>query len=57
VTLSLPYIMRDHDHNLGPYDGATPAGYENFSASALGDIKVVGRYRWALDETSRSAWA
>jgi len=54
VTLSLPYIMRDHDHNLGPYAGATPAGYENFSASALGDIKVVGRYRWALDEASRS---
>ena len=54
VMLSLPYIMRDHDHNLGPYVGATPAGYENFSASALGDIKVVGRYRWALDEASRS---
>lgn len=54
VTLSLPYIMRDHDHHLGPYDGATPAGYENFSAKALGDIKVVGRYRWALDEASRS---
>ncbi len=54
VMLHLPYIKRDHDHNLGPYDGATPAGYENFSASALGDIKVVGRYRWVLDESSRS---
>ena len=54
VMLHLPYITRDHDHNLGPYDGATPAGYENFHASALGDIKVVGRYRWAQDEASRS---
>ncbi|MDE2117751.1 MAG: hypothetical protein KGJ19_04055 [Betaproteobacteria bacterium] len=54
VTLNLPYIMRDHAHNLGPYVGATPAGYESFSAKALGDIKVVGRYRWALDEVSRS---
>ena len=54
VMLHLPYIMRDHDHNLGPYDGPTPAGYENFSAKALGDIKVMGRYRWALDESSRS---
>ena len=48
--LHLPYIMRDHDHSIGP----PPLGYENFSARSLGDIKVVGRYRWALDETSRS---
>ena len=54
VTLHLPYITRDHDHNMGPYMGATPAGYESFHANALGDIKVVGRYRWALDEASRS---
>ena len=54
VTLHLPYITRNHDHNLGPYVGTTPAGYESFHASAPGDIKVVGRYRWALDEASRS---
>ncbi len=54
VMLHLPFITRDHDHNLGPYVGTTPAGYESFHASALGDIKVVGRYRWALDEASRS---
>ena len=54
VMLTLPYVTRDHDHNLGPYTGATPAGYESFHANALGDIKVVGRYRWALDEASRS---
>jgi hypothetical protein len=54
VMLHLPFITRDHDHNLGPYDGATPAGYESFHASALGDIKVVGRYRWSQNETVRS---
>lgn len=54
VMLHLPFITRDHEHNLGPYVAATSAGYENFHASALGDIKVVGRYRWALDETGRS---
>lgn len=54
VMLHLPFIARDHAHNLGPYIGATPAGYESFSASSLGDIKVVGRYRWALDEANRS---
>ncbi len=54
VMLNLPYITRDHDHNIGPYAGGAPIGYESFHASALGDIKVVGRYRWALDEASRS---
>lgn len=54
VMLQLPYVMRDHTHNLGPYVGNTPAGYDSFVASALGDIKVVGRYRWALDEASRT---
>ncbi len=52
--LNLPYVMRDHNHNLGPYIGATSAGYESFHASALGDIKVAGRYRWELDAASRS---
>ena len=51
VMLQLPYVMRDHSHSLA--DPVTP-GYESFSANALGDIKVVGRYRWALDEASRS---
>lgn len=54
VALHLPYITRGHDHNLGPYAGATPAGYESFHASAMGDIKVVGRYRWTLDEAGHS---
>ncbi len=54
VMVQAPFVTRDHDHNLGPYSGTTPAGYENFHASALGDIKLMGRYRWALDETSRS---
>ncbi|MDO8414004.1 MAG: hypothetical protein Q7S51_09480 [Gallionellaceae bacterium] len=54
VMLHVPYVMRDHSHNLGPYTGTTPAGYENFNASALGDIKVVGRYRWSQDTSNHS---
>lgn len=54
VMLHLPLITRAHAHNLGPYVGAMSAGYESFHASALGDIKVVGHYRWALDETGHS---
>ena len=51
VMLHLPYVARDHNHSLA--DPVTP-GYDSFTASALGDIKVVGRYRWTLDEASRS---
>ena len=54
VMLSLPFITRDHAHNLGPYVGATPAGYESFHASAIGDSKIIGRYRWMLDEAGGS---
>ena len=50
----LPYINREHAHNLGPYSGTTPAGYESFHASALGDIQLIGRYRWSLDPMSHS---
>lgn len=53
--LLLPYVTRDHAHNIGPYTGATPADYESFHASSLGDVKVVGRYRWELDEEEQSA--
>jgi len=52
--LSLPYIIRDHDHNLGSYVGSTPAGYESFHADALGDIKLVGRFHWDQDESDNT---
>ncbi len=52
ITLQLPYVTREHEHNLGPYTGADAAGYEKFHASALGDVKLIGRYRWAYDEVS-----
>ncbi len=55
MMLLLPYVTRDHEHNIGPYVGATPAGYESFHASALGVIKVIGRYRWEQNEAERSA--
>ncbi|MDD5180816.1 MAG: hypothetical protein PHT15_06105 [Gallionellaceae bacterium] len=51
VMLQLPYVMRDHSHSLA--DPVAP-GYDSFTASALGDVKAVGRYRWTLDESSRS---
>lgn len=51
VMLQLPYVMRDHNHSLA---GPAPVAVDSFSANSLGDAKVVGRYRWALDEASRS---
>lgn len=52
VMLHLPYVMRDHTHTIGA--AAAPFSTESFSANSLGDIKVIGRYRWALDEASGS---
>lgn len=51
---SIPYVNRDHNHNIGPYTGGIAASYESFHAQALGDIKVVGRYRWTLSEADHS---
>lgn len=51
VMLSVPFINRFHNHTIGPYSGATPADYESFQTSALGDATLVGRYRWSLDPT------
>ncbi|TAJ79575.1 MAG: hypothetical protein EPO42_05590 [Gallionellaceae bacterium] len=54
LALSIPYVAREHSHNLGPYTGAAPAGNESFTANALGDIKLVGRYRWALNDAEHT---
>ena len=54
VMLHLPFISRDHEHNLGPYVGNASAGYESFHASAWGDAKVAGNYRWSLTEAEHS---
>lgn len=54
VMTSIPYVTRDHNHNLGPYTGSAPFGYESFHAQSLGDIKIVGRYRWTLNEAEHS---
>lgn len=53
MMLQLPYIMRDHTHSIGDPNPALVSS-ESFSASAVGDIKVAGRYRWTLDEDERS---
>ena len=50
----LPFVNRDHAHNIGPYSGDTPADYESFHANAIGDIKLLGRYRWSLDQARNS---
>ena len=52
IALHVPYIMRQHEHNLGPYTGNTPAGYESFDASGLGDVKLIGRYQRPLENSS-----
>lgn len=49
--LYLPYIDRSHNHSIGDPDPAL-VGYESFHARALGDIKVIGRYRWTPDKSS-----
>jgi hypothetical protein len=56
VKLIVPFINRFHAHNIGPYTGSTPADYESFHTSALGDVKLIGRYRWSLDEASGTGW-
>ena len=43
--LQIPYVMRDHTHSIGNADPAL-VSTEGFTANSLGDIKVVGRYRW-----------
>ncbi len=55
LVANLPYVSRDHNHNLGPYTGNTPAGYESFQAQALGDIRVLGRYQQITDETAHAS--
>ena len=50
-SLQVPYVMRDHNHSLA---NPTTPGYQSFTADSVGDIKVTGRYRWTLDETTRT---
>lgn len=47
--VQLPYVMRTHKHTIA--DPVTPV-VETFDAKALGDIRVVGRYRFPLDGLS-----
>lgn len=51
ATLYLPYIDRKHNHSIGDTNPAL-VGYESFHARALGDIRVLGRYRWTPDKSS-----
>jgi hypothetical protein len=49
IALQLPYVLRTHKHTIA--DPVSPL-VETFDASALGDIKAVGRYRFALKDSS-----
>jgi hypothetical protein len=53
VMLQLPYVMRDHSHSIGDPNPALVTS-ENFTANSLGDIKVVGRYRWDTGRDNQS---
>jgi hypothetical protein len=48
-SVQLPYVMRTHKHTIA--DPVQPT-VETFDAKALGDIKVVGRYRIAVDDNN-----
>jgi hypothetical protein len=54
ITVNLPYVSRDHMHNLGPY-APDSLGVESFNAQAPGDIKLTGRYRMTLNEEQHSS--
>lgn len=54
VMAVIPYVDRRHEHNIGPYTGSVPADYESFHATALGDIQLIGRYRWSLNQEDNS---
>jgi hypothetical protein len=51
--VQIPYVMRDHTHSIGNPDPAQVTT-ENFTANAIGDIKVIGRYRWESGMDNRS---
>lgn len=55
MALNAPFVSREHNHNLGPYTGSTSAGSETFSTNAMGDSKVIARYRWTLNEANHSS--
>ena len=56
ITLQLPYISRDHMHNLGPYDAnGNSAGVESFNANSLGDIKLTARVRSTASEDTHAS--
>ncbi|MFQ5991799.1 MAG: hypothetical protein ACE5NA_05120, partial [Nitrospiraceae bacterium] len=46
VQLTIPVVFRDHDHNIevGVNDAEPEGEFENFDASGLGDIRLMGKY-------------
>lgn len=52
VTLSIPYLDRDHDHIHNHHGTPIP---EHWDFTELGDIRVVGRYQFAQQPFQASA--
>lgn len=53
VMLGLPYVMRDHAHTLDPVS-AGPVG-QQAKFSEIGDIRVVGKYKFGLSTPDAGA--
>jgi hypothetical protein len=49
ISLQLPYVMRTHQHTIA--DPVLPQ-VETFDAAALGDMRIVGRYRILSNDSS-----
>ncbi len=54
ISLYVPYMMRDHSHSVGDGSGILTGKVETFKARALGDVKVIGRYRWTWNVIENS---
>ncbi len=51
--LQLPYVMRDHTRTIDNPDPAL-VSRQSLTANAMGDIRLLGRYRWELADTEHS---
>ena len=49
ATVTLPLVARNHDHLADPYGEPTP---ESWNFTRLGDLRVVGRYRFASNPSA-----
>lgn len=53
IAIGLPFVMRDHSHTLDPVSSGPVAQQGNFST--LGDIRLLGKYKFALADHDAGA--